>query len=225
MGPFTIVRQKVHLLGVSPGDGSLFVDDDGTGYYIYTDIANNYRIRVEQLTPDFLDTTNKSSNVMATGAEAPLLFRRGDIYYALCGPLCATCPKGAEVQVFTSLSPLGPFSTQLSANINRSNETNIAPTSADTTNQFPTMKGKKGWYEFHPEVSIPIIAAQETWVAKISASGQSAYVWIGDRWDSSPDGLIAHDFQFWCPLEFTADGHILPLKPIPQWNITWTFYP
>ena len=161
---------------------------------------------------------------MATGAEAPLLFRRGDIYYALCGPLCATCPKGSEVQVFASASPLGPFSTQLSENINRSNETNIVPTSAEDTNRFPSMKGKKGWYEFQPQSSIPIVPAQETWVANISADGQSAYIWMGDRWGSSPDGLIAHDFQFWSPLDFTPDGHIQPLKLLGQWGITWTFY-
>lgn len=223
-GPFTIVNQKAHLLGASPGDGSLFVDDDGKGYYIYTDLATNYTIRVELLTPDFSDTSRKTSNIMATGAEAPLLFRRGNIYYALCGPLCSTCPKGSEVQVFTSASPLGPFSTQLSANINRSNETNLVPTSAEDTNRFPSMKGKKGWYEFQPQSSVPIISAQETWVANFSVGGQSAYIWIGDRWESTPDGLIAHDFQYWSPLDFTPDGHIQPLKPLGQWGITWTIY-
>lgn len=214
-GPFTIVNQKAHLLGSSPGDGSLFVDEDGKGYYIYTDLATNYAIRVELLTADFLDTTNKSSNIMATGAEAPLLFRRGDIYYALCGPLCSTCPKGSEVQVFTSASPLGPFSTKLSANINRlPNGTN----SAQETN--------KDWVVLvNRQSSIPIIPAQETWVASISAGGQSAYIWMGDRWSSSPDGLIAHDFQFWSPLDFTPDGHIQPLKPLSQWGITWTINP
>lgn len=223
-GPFTVVTPKAHLLGASPGDGSLFVDDDGKGYYIYTDIAKDYAIRVELLTPDFLDSSNKSSNVMATGVEAPTMFRRGNIYYALCGPLCSTSPKGSEVQVFTSDSPLGPFSTHLSANINRSNETNLVPASAEDANHLSLMAGKKDWRTFQPQSSVPVIPAQQTWVTTISAGDQSVYLWIGDRWGSNPDGSISHDFQFWSPLEFTADGRILPLKPLPQWTIIRAFY-
>ena len=38
---------------------------------------------------------------------------------------------------------------------------------------------------------------------------------MGDRWGSRPDGVKGHDFQYWSrPLEFTADGGILPL----QWD-------
>jgi hypothetical protein len=36
VGPFTIVNPNVQVFGSRPGDGSLFADDDGTGYYIYT---------------------------------------------------------------------------------------------------------------------------------------------------------------------------------------------
>src|ERR1700739_1475656 len=49
-GPFVIVNRRAHLFGTSPGDGTLFVDDDGTGYYIYTDMANDYAVRGERLT-------------------------------------------------------------------------------------------------------------------------------------------------------------------------------
>jgi beta-xylosidase len=119
VGPFTIVNTKVHLLGSCPGDSSLFVDDDGTGYCIYTDMDEGYAIRVERLTPDFLDSTGQASNVLAKGNEAPLLFRRDNIYYALVSPLCPDCPEGGSVQVFKSASPLGPFTTKLEANINR----------------------------------------------------------------------------------------------------------
>lgn len=226
-GPFTIVNPKAHLAGSDPGDGSLFVDDDGTGYYIYTDIAQGYAVRVEQLTPDFLDSRGKTSNVMATGNESPVLFRRNNIYYALCGPLCASCAKGSEVQVFTSLSPLGPFSTRLSENINRRSLDTNSPSSSGVTNAFagkaPAKAGQKGWFSFGSESTVPIIHAQQTWIAKIPAGDNSAYIWMGDCWQSSPDGLIAHDYQFWSPLEFAPDGQILPLKNLNEWRITWTF--
>jgi Glycosyl hydrolases family 43 len=228
-GPFTIVTGKANLQGTCPGDGSLFVDNDGTGYYIYTDIANDYSVRIERLTPDFLDSCHEMSKVMSTGAEAPVMFRRNNIYYVLCGPLCATCPRGSEVQVFTSLSPLGPFSTKPAFNINRffpgasssSPAGGVTPTNEigrDASTQAPP----KGWFAFGRESSAPIIPAQETWIAQIPLGGDVAYIWMGDRWGSAPDGLIAHDFQFWsAPLEFTADGEILPIKNVSQWYISW----
>lgn len=226
-GPFTIVTGKANLQGTCPGDGSLFVDNDGTAYYIYTDIAKDYSVRVERLTPDFLDSNHEMSNVMATENEAPVMFRRNNLYYALCGPLCATCPKGSEVQVFVATSPLGPFSTRLSDNINRrSSETNLmtgnAASASSSTNSTSSKKSAGNWVTFKPEASTPIIPAQQTWIAQIPMGANTAYIWMGDRWGSSPDGLIAHDFQFWStPLEFAADGEILPIKNVPQWYISW----
>ena len=219
-GPFAIVAEKAHLLGSRPGDGSLFVDNDGTGYYIYTDMAHDYAVRVERLTEDFLDSSHQVSNVMATENESPVLFRRGDIYYALCGPLCSSCPKGSEVQVFKSFSPLGPYSTKLSANINRrSGDASVISAGSKATGSN-SAQGK--WMTFNPKLSVPNIPAQQTWVAQIPSSGEPAYIWMGDRWHSSPDGRIAHDFQFWsAPLEFTPEGDISPIQNISRWYIRW----
>ena len=228
-GPFKIVHEKAHLLGKRPGDGSLFVDDDGTAYYIYTDIDKGYALRVEQLTPDFLDSSGKSSNIMAEGTEAPLLFRRNDIYYALCGPLCPDCPEGSEVQVFTGHSPLGPFSTKLSLNINHRDANVTADASAPNGtftnrpgNAFPTEPTPGSWHTIDPATSNPTIPVQETWITKLPAGDNSAYIWIADRWGSAPDGIKAHDFQYWSPLQFAEDGRILPLKQVVKWNITFT---
>ena len=203
LGPFTVVNPNVQItgfrpgdtnvLGARPGDGSLFVDDDGTGYYIYTSMSDGYAVRVQRLRPDYLGPIGRTSNILATGAEAPILFRRNNLYYVLCGPLCAFCPEGSQVQVFTSTSPLGPFKPR--SNINRR--------SADGTDA-------------------PNIPAQQTWVMKIPTLGEPAFVWIADRWKSSPDGIKGHDFQFWsAPLKFTPDGDILPINGVARWGIEW----
>jgi hypothetical protein len=201
LGPFTVVNSNVpitgfrpgdtNVFGARPGDGSLFVDDDGTGYYIYTSIGDGYAVRVQRLKPDYLGPIGKTSNILAKGAEAPVLFRRKNLYYVLCGPLCAFCPEGSQVQVFTSESPLGPFSVR--SNINqRPNDTNA-----------------------------PIVSAQQTWVTKIPTPEGPAFIWIADRWKSSSDGIKGHDFQFWsAPLKFTPDGDILPIKEVARWYIT-----
>ncbi|MEI9962225.1 MAG: family 43 glycosylhydrolase [Limisphaerales bacterium] len=114
VGPFTIVNPKVSLSQTNSysGDGSLFVDDDGTGYFIHTAIDEGYAVRVARLTPDYMGLTGETSNILAKGAEAPLLFRRNNLYYALCGNLCAFCPEGSGGQVFIANSPLGPYLTK-----------------------------------------------------------------------------------------------------------------
>ncbi len=199
IGPFVVVRPKASISASSSGDSSLFVDDDGTGYYIYTDLAKDYSVHVDRLTPDFLDSSGTISGLVATGAEAPLLIRRNNYYYVLCGPLCSDCPNGSEVHVFVSSSPLGPFHTNPSLNIN----TEIITTNAVTS-------------------TAPFIHAQETWVLKIPAAGDSLYIWMGDRWRDNTDGLIAHDSQYWVPLDFNTNGQILPLKKISSWSIDWS---
>jgi hypothetical protein len=45
---------------------------------------------------------------------------------------------------------------------------------------------------------------------------------MADRWQSTPDGIKGHDFQFWsAPLKFGSDGSIEPLKNITRWDIVW----
>ena len=64
-----------------------------------------------------------------------------------------------------------------------------------------------------------MIHAQQTHVAQLPTPGGIAYIWMGDRWQSTPDQAKGHDFQFWAPLEFTQDGGVVPLKQVDEWRI------
>jgi hypothetical protein len=66
---------------------------------------------------------------------------------------------------------------------------------------------------------VPIIHAQQTHVAQLPTPGGLCYVWMGDRWGSTPDTIKGHDFQYWAPLEFSQSGSILPLKWVDDWKI------
>ena len=228
VGPFTIVNANVHLACSQPGDGSLFVDDVGTGYYIYTAIDQGYTVRVERLTPDYLATTGEMSDPLVIGAEAPVLFRRNNLYYALCGQRCAFCPEGSGVMVFFSNSPLGPFFP--APNINRRPESR-APTVSTQQTWNVDIPGGKFSYAFTNnsqmvyESNAPRIPAQETWVAKIPMAGGPIFIWMADRWQSAPDGVKGHDFQFWsAPLNFNpSTGAILPVETTARWDITWSW--
>lgn len=223
VGPFKVVTPKAHLAGTSPGDGSLFVDNDGTGYYIYTDIENDYGLRVERLTPDFLDSSGVVGGYIGFGIEAPLLFRRDDIYYVLAGTLCSDCPRGSEVSVEMSGSPLGPY--VFGGNINHFAGTNNIQASADNavepdandTNKFTS----EGRY-IHARAPVrPFIRAQQTWVARLPTAPEPSFIWMADGWGSATDGMRAHDFQYWsAPLKFNPDGTIQPLRYTPYWTIT-----
>ena len=211
------------------GMAVFFADDDGTGYFIYTSIRDGYTVRVERLTPDYLGVTGETSSVLAVGGEAPVLFRRNNLYYALFGALCAFCPEGSEVQVFVSSSPLGPFTTKPEANINRRSETNSTPKSSTGT-WVATIPTPAGPVTVHSETNSsviygnnnPFLHAQQTWVAKIPTAGEPAFFWMADRWQSTPDGIKGHDFQFWsAPLKFNPDGSIEPLKDVARWHIAW----
>jgi len=225
-GPFTIVNPNVSLSHPHAGDGSLFVDDDGTGYYIYTSIAEGYTIRVERLAPDYLSSTGEASRALAAGGESPVLFKRNNIYYALLGPRCDACPQGSETQVFTSDSPLGPFTTKPEWNINRHTESEVPKISHQGTNGLGVLT-PQGIIVVQPSrdarvinaTNTPAVPAQETWVAKIPTPDGEAFVWLADRWGSNPDGFVGHDFQFWAPLEFTLDGAILPVRNVARWYV------
>ncbi|HTV43248.1 MAG TPA: family 43 glycosylhydrolase [Candidatus Sulfotelmatobacter sp.] len=219
-GPFVVVNRRAHLSGSSPGDGTLFEDNDGTGYYIYTDIANDYALRVEKLNADYSDTSGQGSGFIGFGVEAPLMFRRHNLYYILAGTLCAACPQGSEVGVEISSSPLGPFT--FGGEINHQSGHDMMQASSDTTFEDATNGSDEpsGYSRFHGKKN-PFIRAQQTWVAQIPTfAGDPLYIWMADGWYSTKDGTRGHDFQYWSsPLHFNADGSIQPLKFTPRWII------
>lgn len=191
VGPFTIANDDVQLSQAKdrPGDGSLFVDEDNTAYFIYTAIAQDHSIRVERLTPDYLSSTGEVSPVLAKGCEAPSIFRRGASYYAVFDTTCCFCTEGSGARVFVATHPLGPY-TQI-GNINRD------------------ANGK------------PTIPAQQTFIATVQTPDGPVYLWMGDEWNSRPDGIKGHDLQYWGPpLKFAADGSILPLENTPSWTVS-----
>ena len=195
-GPFTTANAKVNLSNPQPGDGKLFVDDDGKGYYLYTSISLGHKIVVEELTDDYLYSTGKKSNLMALGClEAPVLIKHYETgkYIVFTSFCCCYCGNGGDVAVFIADNVLGPYT--LSGYIN----------DADSNG-----KGKI------------IISAQETDVFPINTTDNGVqYLWIGDRWQTAPDKMKAHDFTYWGPLEFDINGNDVSVKTM-EWRDNFT---
>ncbi|MEM8875410.1 MAG: family 43 glycosylhydrolase [Planctomycetota bacterium] len=122
-GPFTIVEPDAKVNGERPGDHSLFVDDDGTAYLIFTVIGEDHRVHIEKLTSDWTGSTGEMSERFKPHQEATAMFKRNGVYYATFGNTCCFCPQGAGVEVYRSESPLGPY--EFVADINRDDEGNV----------------------------------------------------------------------------------------------------
>jgi beta-xylosidase len=179
-GPFTLVSPNVTTLAWSnTGDFSLFQDDDGTAYVIYTahiqGYATTHQMSVERLTPDYLASEGSAGNSGFFGqsfVEAPSMFKRNGVYYTVFGECCCYCEAGNPVTIYTSANPLGPYTAR--------NVLDPSGVPAQQSNIFP-------WYD---------------------ATGQQQFMWYGDRWQSAPDGIKGHDFTYWSALAFQPDGNV-----------------
>ena len=214
-GPFIIQNPDVAVKysGQGVGDFGLFIDDDGNGFITYVALnlaqlrkvrtANpeNHRISVESLAPDYLSSTQENSGFVAGNVESPTLFKRNGIYYLLFDNTCAFCTNGSGVRVYTASSALGPYVYKKNINLK-------APLRKGTSWTVPGTGRKDA-----------MVHAQQTDVAQIPTVSGTLFMWMGDRWGSTPDKIKGHDFQAWLPLAFDH-GIIRPLRNLDRWSVT-----
>jgi len=56
------------------------------------------------------------------------------------------------------------------------------------------------------------VRAQQNFVIKVVTGGEDLFIWTGDRWQQSPDGLKGHEGQTWSILDFDDAGRIRPIR-------------
>jgi len=79
-GPFTYLR-SISPHGFDSRDMTLFKDDDGTGYLIYSS-ENNQVTHIGPLTDDFLDVAGPHVRAMVNQSrESPAVFKHNGVYY------------------------------------------------------------------------------------------------------------------------------------------------
>jgi len=160
--------------------------------------------------------------------EAPAFFKRGDTFYALFGHCCCFCYQGSGIMVYTAKSLKGPWRPQCSdvqsggSCLDSSGDLAcIADEAAELNSSIPVggspTSGQGCNYKNKPEHSA--VRAQQNFVITLNAGGKEQFIWTGDRWQQSPDGLKGHEGQTWNLLDFDADGNIQPLR----WQDTITF--
>ena len=124
-GPFTeqavptlAVNNTAPAGGVNNGDETVFTDDNGTAYIVYTDWRSGGDLVVEQLNSSDLSGTGTYTRLGQSSTEAPSLFKRNGVYYlTYSDPNCGYC-SGTGTSYRTASSPLGPWSASTNITTN-----------------------------------------------------------------------------------------------------------
>lgn len=209
-GPFSF-RGFAGNATFSGGDFALFVDDgaggSGEAFAIVTHLTHGAGPRdmyIFNLTADFLQFSSASVKLPGPQlVEAPALFRRNAVYYALLGGCTCMGLYGGGVAVLTAPSPLGPW-------------TNVS----STIDPGCPMEKQSTCFEMGPGgICNPVTQAQQNFVVQVPlVDGSTAYVWTGDRWQQSPDGEYDEQPQTWLPLSWDGDT-LLPLTWVDSFTL------
>jgi len=88
-------------------DMTVFVDDDGKAYHIFSS-EENFTLHLAELTPDYLSHTGKFIRIyVGQQTEAPAVFKKDGIYYMIGSGCTGWAPNPARW--FTSASIFGPW--------------------------------------------------------------------------------------------------------------------
>lgn len=100
-GPYKFLK-SFRPNGNMSRDMTLFVDEDGTAYHIYSS-RDNYDLRIAKLTDDYLNSTTADKLLFSQHREAPAIFRHNKLYYMVTSGCTGWAPNRASVHVASSL--------------------------------------------------------------------------------------------------------------------------
>jgi hypothetical protein len=100
-GPYKFIK-SFRPNGNMSRDMTLYVEDNGTAYQIYSS-RENYDMRIVELTPDYLSATTKDSLISSDHREAPAIFQQDKKYYLVTSACTGWAPNEANLYVSKSL--------------------------------------------------------------------------------------------------------------------------
>jgi len=104
-GPYKFI-ESFRPNGHMSRDMTLFVDDDGSAYHLYSS-NENYDLRIAKLTEDYLRPTAKDSLLFSRHREAPAVFKYQGKYYLITSGCTGWAPNKASLHTASSL--FGPW--------------------------------------------------------------------------------------------------------------------
>jgi beta-galactosidase len=142
-GPYTYVN-SFRPNGNMSRDMTLFTDDDGSAYHVYSS-RENYDMRIARLSDDYLSVTPADSLIAKDHQEAPALFKYKGVYYLITSACTGWAPNKASL--YTSSSIFGPWTRQGNPMRGENADLTFGGQSAYVL-PMPGKKGKKGDFIF-----------------------------------------------------------------------------
>jgi len=216
LGPF--VNQKpIALSGAKVISSTInfWVDDDtGIGYVRYNTRDAPLRHGIEQLTDDWLASTGKFSTMLVKQDfpwyEGGGVFKVDKTFYTMLGTDCCYCQWGADALLLATNNPLGNWT-----------ETTEMNNCAD--GKTPTITGIDG--KINPcsvgnvQGTNFTVPAQQFNVITFNTKSGKQYMYYGERFRSSPDGIKSRDFQAWIPIHLNERKAIQPMQWVDSFHI------
>jgi len=192
---------------------SILIDDDGTGYLLYSSIAENHVHSIEVLSPNYTTTIGVNLGLIGYSySEGGVLFKYNNIYYIGYGSCCCFCKNGSGWVVHSATDIKGPWTRQ------------PYDLNCEGNNPICGGYGERSGYPL-------IVNAQGIGLSYIPlANGDTAILWHGDRFltapyanPSCPDEcqpqvpplcgddpryIKGHMHDYWYPLQFNSDHTI-----------------
>lgn len=171
-GPYTLVS-VFRPNGCDSRDQTLFLDDDGQAYHVYSTNTNTNTI-CERLSPDFL-TPDSDYNIQLRGRryEAASLFKVGDTYYGLFSGCTGWNPNPGRYMWTTDL--MGTWEAPA----------DFRASDGSTGINFCVDDGMTTSYTSQSAYVIPVHGKDK------------CFIYYGDRWNS---GNIQSSKYVWLPL-------------------------
>jgi hypothetical protein len=231
-----VSRTETSRLGGSTDGTGLLLDEDGTGYVAFSALSRGGQLgqghltSIERLSPSLLSSSkvNVSDFFPLDYVESPALFKRAGRYYLATGSCCCACRGGGGLAIYSAPAMAGPWQLQA-----QHSDVNCGDAATPLCGGFGARKVGRAdlvynaqWWSVN---TVPL------------AGGSSALLLFGRRWlsgagnDPACDDMcgnggnaapcnndkyqLRNDLDVWLPLEFDADGSVLPLRPLQSFTL------
>lgn len=104
-GDYAFVK-SFHPLNYDSNDSGMFVDDDGTAYFV-SNSKDTKALNLYELTEDYMDIKGSPTVLFPgknVGREAPVLFKRGDTYYLMSSAKSGWDPNAGKYATSSTLT-------------------------------------------------------------------------------------------------------------------------
>lgn len=160
-------------------DMTLYVDEDGKAYHIFSS-ENNQTLHIAELTDDYQDFTGKYTRVLEGKAnEAPAIFKKDGKYYMITSGTTGWKPNPARLAVANNI--LGPWKEL--GDPSRGNEEQVKTTFWSQSTYILPVAGKKGAFIFMGDRWTPdnAIDGRYVWLPIMFEDEKPTISWI-DSW-------------------------------------------